>query len=252
MPDTSDFFNPPRPRFQLFRHPFVVIILALLVFGIGDVIYRLSRPASASLPTPANPDGNWIGELTMDGRYWHPATDGDTPGPHRHAVISFNLHTSDSFLDHHAGDGSLRIVGENITRPITAFGWQLDPDGTMQLEFNSTPLIFQNPFHCDVAGSNLTCKNGGPLKPRLTLHPGSAADANALLQQVAQRAAIETPLTPFPPTHQEVICSDTDEEVTETVLDSDPTANPSATSSKHNPKSKNQPTPRPCRPFGEN
>jgi hypothetical protein len=246
MPDTSDFFDPPRPRFQLFRHPFVVILLALLVFGAGDVIYRLTRPPS--LPTPANPDGDWVGEITMDGRYWFPATDGDTPGPHRHAVIHFNLHTSDSFLDHHAGDGSMRIVGENITRPITAFGWQLNPDGTMQLEFNSTPLIFQNPFHCDVAGSNLTCKNNEGLHPRLTLHPGTAADANALLQQVAQRAATETPLTPFPPTHQEVICNDTDETVTQTVLDSDPDARPAAT---HNPKSKDPLAPRPCRPSDE-
>ena len=195
MPDTADLFNPPPPPpIRWLRHPFVLIFLALILYGIGHFIYRLMLPASATVPTVAKPNGDWTGEITMDGRNWNPTQNGDTPGPHRHAVFHFSLETTDNFLDHHAGDGTLEIVGENIKRPIRAYDWELSPDGSLRFGFLSTPTLFSDDFRCQVDGTNITCKSDDQLKPHLTLHPGSPAQAATLLQQITERAANETPL----------------------------------------------------------
>ncbi len=222
MTDTSDLFNPPRSRLNLLRHPVLLVVLGLACVGVGHFLYRLIRPVRDAVPTVAKPNGDWIGEITMDGRDWRPTINGDTPGPHRHAVFHFTLATTDSFLDHHAGNGSMRIVRESITRSFRAYGWQLNPDGSFEFGISSTPTLFADTFQCEVDGSNIACKPNGPMGAILSMHPGSPEDANRLLQQITSRAAAEAPLTPLPTTHEEVLCSDAYETQSVTVADNDP------------------------------
>ena len=195
MADTSDLSNPPPPRpMRWLRHPFLLIFLALLLYWTGSFVYRLIVPAPIAAQSPANPNGEWVGELTMDGRYWQPTLQGDTPGPHRHAVLHFRLEDAD--MDDHHGPGSMTILGEGITRPFRAINWESRPDGSIQFSVEADPDVVRSEFTCEPDGKVLTCKTDDALKHRLTLRPGTDADADALLHRVEQQAANEPPLPP--------------------------------------------------------
>ncbi len=197
MADPSDLSRPSRPAFHWLRHPFLLIGLGLLLWWLGSAVYHRFVPGPIAAVSPANPNGEWVGELTMDGRYWDPSRDGDTPGPHRHAVLQFRLEDADSLMGTHHGPGTMTILGEGITRPFRAINWEVKPDGSVKFGIDATPDIVFSAFSCDVDGNTLTCKTGDPLKHRLLLHPGTDADAQALLRRVAQEAASEPPLPPL-------------------------------------------------------
>ncbi|MBB5063245.1 hypothetical protein [Granulicella mallensis] len=197
MADTSDRLNPPRRVFHWLRHPFLLIVLGLLLYWGCSFLYHLVVPRPIAAVSPANPNGEWIGELTMDGRRWEPSLQGDTPGPHRHAILRFRLEDADSFMDTHHGPGTMIILGEGITRTFRAINWESHPDGSIRFGIDATPDVVLSEFSCEADGNILTCKTGDPLEHRLTLRPGTDADANALLHRVEQQAANEPSLPPL-------------------------------------------------------
>lgn len=64
------------------------------------------------------PKGEWVGTLDITGGY-DPKTMGDTPGPHAHAVLYFNLDVTDRFENQYGGPGKLFIQGEKTARDIS-------------------------------------------------------------------------------------------------------------------------------------
>jgi hypothetical protein len=183
-------YDPLNQKPQMFfalRHPFLSLLLFLLSLWLLHFLYRLAIPAPIPIATPANPTGEWVGEMTLNGQSWSPNNFGDTPGPHHLAAIRMTLAVTDGFMDRSAGPGLMRVVGEGIDRPFRAYYWEVRPDGTVTFGINQDPQFFFDEFECKVNGSTLTCKNSDVLKPRLTLHPGTDSDFEAIYARLQQQ-----------------------------------------------------------------
>ena len=236
MPFRITYATPAGAPVRRRSHPIAWTFAALVVAYFLYAVYDAHRSQTNPHPTLKDPNGEWIGQITMDGRYYQPSYQGDTLGQHRFAVVSFTLATTDSFLDHHTGSGSLRIGGENITRPIQLYNWEIDPDGTVRLGISGSPDVFHSDFACEADGNTLTCKSSDDLKSRLTLRPGSTAEADALFAQALHSEATEPPLPSLP--HVETMQEfenrmHRDEEETDRELGRDTSSRKSAPRAKH-------------------
>jgi hypothetical protein len=186
MPPYDPLHQTPK-IFRLLRQPFLLLLLLLLILWGLHSLYRMAVPAPIPVATPANPTGEWVGEMTLKGESWYPTTFGDTPGPHHLAAVRMKLDETDGVLERYGGPGLMRIVGEGIDRPFRAYDWEYRPDGSITFGMNQDPQLFFDNFECEVSGSTLTCRNSEALKAHFTLYPGTDADFDAIYRRLQQQ-----------------------------------------------------------------
>lgn len=128
------------------------------------------------------PKGEWVGTLDITGGY-EPKTMGDTPGPHAHAVLYFNLDVTDRFENQYGGPGKLFIQGEKTVRDISIKQFWLSDDGHASVYLVSKPHLVDR-FKGHYANNALTLSQPDPddLQFQGTFHHGTKQDYTNLLQ----------------------------------------------------------------------
>ncbi len=177
-------------------HPIIMtVVLLCVVRAVWNPVMNVAFSGRHVIRDPL--EGEWVGTVDITGGY-NPVLMGDTPGPHKQAVVHFNLEIEHVFEVDYKGPGEFFIIGEDKARKIamelrvaedTRISGQMDakPNFAGQIDGN---YLRSAPNDMTISADGMA----GELTFNGHLHQGTNAEYNALVKQLQNEAKLKADL----------------------------------------------------------
>ncbi len=170
------------------RHPILMtLVLLFIVWQAWNPVMNLFFGGKHVLKDAI--EGEWVGEVDITGGY-KPALMGDTPGPHRHAVIHFNLEIYNMSMLDYKGPGEFFIIGEDKPRKIEMDDFNVGDDTRITAQIDADPDFASqiNGNYLKSSPHDMTITTEGELAFHGNLHQGTIAEYDTLLRKLQAEA----------------------------------------------------------------
>jgi hypothetical protein len=170
-------------------HPWFVVGLGVLLFAVLPLVRKVTGSTSHMDPL----DGTWVGRVHFSDN--DPSRWTGISGPHKEGVFSVTLKAHHNMPNYYDGNGEIGIAGDHGSRPLRAFNFVRDAQGTLHMDFNfdrgSSDLTGQsNSLTGHLHNGSLLFHAGDEAAPTMTLelHQGSATEFQQLMAKQAATA----------------------------------------------------------------
>ncbi len=179
------------------RHPILTaVVLLCLVWAAWNPLMNVAFGGRHVIRDPL--EGEWVGTVDITGGY-NPFLMGDTPGPHKQAVVHFNLKIKQVYILEYQGSGEFFIIGETKPRKIDIADFSVGRDTSITAQMVAEPDFAHqiNGSYSKSAPRDMTITTEGGLDFNGHLHQGTVAEYDALVKELQGDAKIEA-ANPYP------------------------------------------------------
>ncbi len=165
-------------------HPIIMtVVLLCVVRAVWNPVMNVVFSGRHVIRDPL--EGEWVGTVEITGGY-NPVLMGETPGPHKQAVVHFNLEIEHVFEVDYKGPGEFFIIGEDKARKIEIADFSVGQGTSIDAHMEADP-----DFAGGIDGSysksspdEMTITTSGELQFEGKLRHGTVAEYDALVKEL--------------------------------------------------------------------